>query len=139
PLRPPVPGGRLRSGPGRTSVLPDSSQAAPRPESGRREEEVPAGHPWPAGRNARVAVGLALLAGVVLRFVAPKALWLDESQSVAIAHSDLHGLFAALRQDGAPPLYYLLLHGWTSVFGTGAFAVRALSGLFSVLSLAVAW
>jgi mannosyltransferase len=119
-------------------VLPESSQEASRPESDRRAEEG-VGPSWPVGRTARVAVGLALLAGVVLRFVAPSALWLDEAQSVAIAHSDLGGLFAGLRQDGAPPLYYLLLHGWTSVFGTGAFAVRALSGLFSVLSLAVAW
>jgi hypothetical protein len=86
-----------------------------------------------------VAAGLAVLAGVVLRFAAPSALWLDEAQSVAIARSDLGGLFDALRQDGAPPLYYLLLHVWTSVFGTGAFAVRALSGLFSVLALLVAW
>jgi mannosyltransferase len=121
-------------------VLPDFAQTAPQPESDRREEEAPAaGRPWPAGRSARVVVGLALLAGVVLRFLAPSALWLDEAQSVAIAHSSLGGLFSALREDGAPPLYYVLLHGWTSVFGTGALAVRALSGVFSVLSLVVAW
>jgi mannosyltransferase len=86
-----------------------------------------------------VAVVLAVLAGVVLRFIAPSPLWLDEAQSMAIARSDLGGLFAGLRQDGAPPLYYLLLHGWTSAFGTGTFAVRALSGLFGVLALPVAW
>jgi mannosyltransferase len=85
------------------------------------------------------AAALAVLAGVALRFIAPSALWLDEAQSVAIARSDLGGLFDALRQDGAPPLYYLLLHVWTSVFGTGAVAVRALSGLFGVLALVVAW
>jgi hypothetical protein len=76
---------------------------------------------------------------VVLRFVAPPDLWLDEAQSVAIARLPLPGLFDALRQDGAPPLYYLLLHGWTAVAGEGAFAVRALSGLFSALSLPLAW
>ena len=75
----------------------------------------------------------------MLRLIAPSALWLDEAQSVAIARSDLGGLYTGLRQDGAPPLYYLLLHGWIAVFGEGAFAVRALSGLFSVVSLAVAW
>ena len=90
-------------------------------------------------RAAVAAVVLALVVGTVLRFVAPPALWLDEAQSVAIARSDLPGLFAALREDGAPPLYYLLLHGWTALFGTGAFAVRALSGLFGVLALGVAW
>jgi mannosyltransferase len=86
-----------------------------------------------------LAAAGCVLADVVLRFLAPSALWLDEAQSVAIAQQDLPGLLAALRQDGAPPLYYLLLHGWTLLFGTGTSAVRALSGLFSVLSLPVAW
>ncbi len=45
----------------------------------------------------------------------------------------------ALRHDGHPPLYYLLLHGWMEVFGEGDTAVRALSGVFSVLTLPVAW
>jgi mannosyltransferase len=119
-------------------VLPDADPAAP--HAGPVAEESPARESPPAaGHLVVVAVALALLVGTVLRFVAPSALWLDEAQSVAIARSDLPGLFAGLREDGAPPLYYLLLHGWTAVFGTGAFAVRAMSGLFSVLSLAVAW
>ena len=47
----------------------------------------------------------------------------------------MHGIFEALRHDGHPPLYYLLLHGWMSVFGQSDNAVRALSGLFSVATL----
>jgi len=99
---------------------------------------VPEGRPW-GGRGALVAAGLAVLVGAVLRFVSPPALWLDEAQSVAIARSDLAGLFAGLRQDGAPPLYYLLLHAWIGLFGESAGAVRALSGLFGVLALPLAW
>jgi hypothetical protein len=119
-------------------VLPDADVRAARPTSldAAGEAAGDAGR-WRAA--AAAAVALALVAGTVLRFVAPPALWLDEAQSVAIARSDLPGLFAALREDGAPPLYYLLLHGWTAVFGSGAFAVRAMSGLFSVLALGVAW
>ena len=90
-------------------------------------------------RGLVAAAALALLAGVVSRFLAPEALWLDEAQSVAIARSDLGDLYTGLRQDGAPPLYYLLLHGWIAVFGEGTVAVRAMSGLFSVLALLVAW
>ena len=33
-----------------------------------------------------------------------------------------------LRHDGAPPLYYALLHFWIDVFGLGNLAVRSLSG-----------
>jgi hypothetical protein len=91
-----------------------------------------------------VAVLWALLgglvtAGVVTRFVAPPELWLDEAQSVAIAHLPLPDLFAALEQDGSPPLYYLLLHVWTALFGTSATAVRSLSAVISVLTLPLAW
>ena len=77
--------------------------------------------------------------GVVARFLAPPELWLDEAQSVAIARLPLPELFAALEQDGSPPLYYLLLHGWTAVFGTSATAVRALSAGIGVLTLPLAW
>ena len=92
-----------------------------------------------AGLLGPLLVGAALAAGVVLRFVAPPDLWLDEAQSVAIARLPLPQLFDALRQDGSPPLYYLLLHVWTAVAGESAGAVRVLSGLISALSLPLAW
>lgn len=95
-----------------------------------------AGRPMPPGRTALAAlVALALAAGVVLRFCATSPLWLDEAQSVAIARLPLPELFAALRGDGAPPLYYLLLHGWMGLVGTGDWAVRSLSGLFATAAL----
>ncbi|HWC11296.1 MAG TPA: glycosyltransferase family 39 protein, partial [Acidimicrobiales bacterium] len=37
------------------------------------------------------------------------------------------------------PLYYAVLHGWTAVFGTGTFAVRALSGMFALAALPLVW
>jgi mannosyltransferase len=54
-------------------------------------------------------------------------LWLDEALSVEIARLPLSQLPEALRQDGAPPLYYLLLKAWMAVFGDGTIAVRLLS------------
>ena len=99
------------------------------------------------GRNfgpmpTRVALGalvLLLSAAVILRFVTRSHLWLDEALSVNIARLPFGRLRAALRQDGSPPLYYLLLHGWIRVFGTTDVAVRALSGVIAVLTLPVAW
>ncbi|MGR6965675.1 glycosyltransferase family 39 protein [Geodermatophilus sp. URMC 61] len=96
------------------------------------------GQPWSVGVLS-VLLGGLVTAGVVARFVAPPELWLDEAQSVAIAHLPLPELFAALQQDGSPPLYYLLLHVWTALFGTSAIAVRSLSGVISVLTLPLAW
>jgi mannosyltransferase len=86
--------------------------------------------PW-----TRVAVVVVLLLGVVARFATWSHLWLDEALTVNIARLPLDQIPGALRQDGAPPVYYLLLHGWMKVFGEGTFAVRALPGLFGVLTL----
>ena len=79
-----------------------------------------------------IAIGVVLLAAIVLRFVASSALWLDEALSVNIARLPLGDLHAALKRDGAPPLYYVLLHFWTDWFGTSDTAVRALSGVTSI-------
>ena len=85
------------------------------------------------------AIGVVLACAVVLRFLSLSPLWLDEAQTVEIARRSVSGLFSALRHDGSPPLYYLLLHVWMKVFGTGNFAVRALSGVFSVAALPLMW
>jgi mannosyltransferase len=85
-----------------------------------------------------VIVGV-VVAGVVLRFVQRSPLWLDEALSVNIARLPLGDLFEALRHDGHPPFYYVLLHGWMEVVGESDFAIRALSGIFAVASLPLAW
>jgi hypothetical protein len=81
----------------------------------------------------------ALVAGTVLRFVVTSALWLDEAQSVAIARLPPAAMIRALRQDGSPPLYYEALHVWMGLFGRSDVAVRALSGVVSVITVAVVW
>jgi 4-amino-4-deoxy-L-arabinose transferase-like glycosyltransferase len=82
-----------------------------------------------------VVVGLVLAVSIVLRFVTRSDLWLDEALSVNIARLPLGDIPDALRRDGAPPLYYVLLHFWIDLFGEGDGAVRALSGLLSVATL----
>jgi hypothetical protein len=86
-----------------------------------------------------IAVGVVLFAAVVLRFAARSPLWLDEAQTVSIARLPLSEIPNALRHDGAPPLYYALLHFWMLMFGEGTRAVRALSGLIGVAAIPVAW
>ncbi len=86
-----------------------------------------------------VLLGLVVATGVVLRFWAPSPMWLDEAISVDIARLPVGDIGSALRQDGHPPLYYVLLHGWMAIFGTGDGAVRALTGLVSVATLPLMW
>lgn len=91
---------------------------------------------------ARLGVLMAcgiVAAGVVLRFVAPNGLWLDEALSVNISKLPLPQIPGALVQDGSPPLYYILLHYWMLAFGQGEVAVRALSGVTSVVTLPFLW
>jgi hypothetical protein len=86
-----------------------------------------------------ILVGGAVVAGVVLRFVTRSPLWLDESLSVNIARLPIGDIPEALRHDGHPPLYYVLLHAWMAVVGDGDVAVRAFSGLWSVALLPLVW
>jgi mannosyltransferase len=88
--------------------------------------------------TALVVVGV-LAIGFVLRFWTRSDLWLDEALSVNIARLPLSDLHAALRHDGAPPLYYFLLHFWIQAFGIGDLATRSLSGLISLATLPLAW
>src|SRR5918994_5139260 len=85
-----------------------------------------------------ILIGVVVV-GVALRFVQRSPLWLDEALSVNIAKLPVGDLLDALRHDGHPPLYYLILHGWMKVFGEGDVAVRALSGIFAVAALPLAW
>ena len=109
------------------------------PTSGVETEVAPAALPPDTSRRgvpwAALAVGVVVTAGIAARFVARSHLWLDEALTVNIARLPLGRMEAALRHDGAPPLYYVLLHLWMRVFGTGDVAVRALSGVFAVATL----
>ncbi len=84
---------------------------------------------------AMLGAGIVIAAGSVFRFVTTSDLWLDEALTVNVARLPLSEIPEWLRHDGAPPLYYLLLHLWTDVFGTSDLAVRSLSGIFAVATL----
>jgi mannosyltransferase len=92
-----------------------------------------------AARLAPWAVAGVVVVGIGLRFFSTSALWLDEALSVNIARLPVGDMLDALRHDGHPPLYYLLLHAWMAVVGEGDTAVRALSGIIGIATLPVAW
>ena len=90
----------------------------------------------------RVAGALLVLTAlsVTLRTGALDAgYWIDEAIAVGIASHDPGEIPGLLRQDGSPPLYYLLLHGWMTLVGDGEAATRALSLLFAAAAVPAAW
>lgn len=89
--------------------------------------------------DVKIVVALAIAIGIGFRFIIKSDLWLDEALAVNIAHLPVNQIGPWLRHDGAPPLYYWLLHYWIAAFGTSDLAVRSLSGIFSVASLPLAW
>ena len=101
-------------------------------------DRAPVGGDRRAARWGAVAVGVVVALGVALRAYSPSPLWLDEAISVSISGLPLGGVPEALRRDGAPPLYPLLLWGWERVVGNSATEARWLSALFGLAALPAA-
>jgi hypothetical protein len=88
-------------------------------------------------RLAAVLILLVVLS-LVLRTTALHArYWIDEGLSVGIASHPFFDVPGVLRQDGSPPLYYLILHVWTALFGDGEARTHGLSVLFAVATVPV--
>jgi hypothetical protein len=95
-----------------------------------------------ATQPAAIAGALLLLMGASLALrigTLDTGYWIDEGIAVGIASHDLADIPRVLSQDGNPPLYYLLLHGWMQVFGTTEAATRALSLVFALLAVPVSF
>lgn len=95
---------------------------------------------WITGPGAPLAVGLLLLWSIFLRtrnLSAP--FWIDEGISVGVANYPFLDIPGALRLDGNPPVYYLLLHGWLRLFGDSESAAHALSATFAVATVPVSY
>ena len=87
-----------------------------------------------------VAGVLALMA--LTAFLRSRAIgagfWIDEGIAVGVASFPLAEIPTVLRQDGAPPLYYLLLSVWMDVIGRGEAETHALSLGFAILTVPAA-
>lgn len=65
--------------------------------------------------------------------------WIDEGLSVGIAHHPITDIPGLLKQDGSPPLYYMLLGVWIRLIGDGEARTHALSLGFALLCVPSAW
>jgi MFS family permease len=87
--------------------------------------------------GALVLLLMAISAYLRTRFISGQ-FWMDEAITTGIASHPLGQIPGLLRQDGSPPLYYLLLHFWIQGFGASETATHALSLVFGLLTVPVA-
>ena len=86
-----------------------------------------------------VIVAFVFLLLVVSLYIRTRALgaslWMDEGLSIGIASQPFFDIPGVLKQDGAPPLYYMMLHVWMEVFGNGPSETQGLSVAISLLAI----
>lgn len=80
-------------------------------------------------------VVLTLLSIYVRTRAISGSFWMDEGLSVGISSHPLTDIPGVLKQDGSPPLYYLLLHVWMDVAGRSETAVHWLSLIAALLTI----
>jgi hypothetical protein len=89
-----------------------------------------------------VPLGLPLLV-VISLFARSRQLhagfWIDEGISVGISHEHWTSIPHLLRQDGSPPLYYMLLGIWVRLFGDSEAATHTLSLVFGLACIPLAF
>ena len=95
----------------------------------------------PARRLSWPLLAILALATIVRWSVIDRdALWLDEGYSWWDAHQRLTALWTLVPTcDPHPPLYFALLHPWILLVGDGTVAMRTLSTLFGVATIAVVY
>lgn len=91
----------------------------------------------PLGTAGIVALvgGLVLVSLYIRTRALGASLWMDEGLSIGIASQPFGDIPGVLRQDGSPPLYYLMLHVWMSIFGNGPGDTQGLSVATSLIAV----
>jgi mannosyltransferase len=88
--------------------------------------------------TAATVLGLVLISGFLRSRQLSGQLWFDEAGAVGIASHSLGQLLGVVRHNATAPLYYVLLHIWIQLFGTGESATRGLSVVCTLLSIPAA-
>jgi 4-amino-4-deoxy-L-arabinose transferase-like glycosyltransferase len=82
-------------------------------------------------------LGLTLVSLGLRTLALGDSLWMDEGLSIGLASQPLFDIPGDLRQDGNPPLYYMLLNVWMGVFGDGPGETQGLSVAISLLAIPI--
>ena len=95
------------------------------------------------GRDSRVESWyltiIILLIAFALRVyrLDAQSIWWDEGHSIQMASAALTQIPTLPGMDVHPPGYFVFLHGWMALAGRSEFALRDLSVVFSMLTVAL--
>ena len=112
-----------------------------RPDAPAEAPIAPEPEPAAAEPSRRSRIGTTDLVGIgglviLLSFLWGRAagtwFWLDEGIAAGISSHSLGSIPELLRQDGSPPLYYVLLHLWMSLVGDTEVQTHLLSLIFAL-------
>ena len=101
--------------------------SSPISSTGKREDRILKRAISPPMAAAVFVAGLVVFSAWLRSRSISTSFWMDEALSVGISSHDLMDIPHALRHDGSPPLYYLLLSVWMGAFGRTESATHALS------------
>jgi uncharacterized membrane protein len=93
-------------------------------------------YPW---RYATPLLILGLAFSLRLYHLDFQSIWWDEGHSIFVASQPIPQIPTLPAMDVHPPAYFMLLHLWLGLAGQSEFALRYLSVLFSVLTVALLW
>jgi uncharacterized membrane protein len=80
-------------------------------------------------------IGLFMRARIILR----DDLWYDEAFTGNLMRVNLNEFWSILSADPHPPLYYLLVKGWTWILGVSDLSLRSFSLIFGLLTILVVY
>jgi mannosyltransferase len=88
-------------------------------------------------RPTEIVIGLTLLAAI-LRFATlnVQSIWADEAATIVLVRPGLHYLISHIAyNETTPPLYFLLVWGWTKIFGASVLGFRSLSAVAGTITI----
>ena len=92
-------------------------------------------------RSSLILAGVLVLAALLrVPTLGEQSFWFDETVTAQLVDQGVGSVLAQVEgSESTPPLYYLLAWAWSAVLGTGEVALRSLSALLGIATVAVAW
>ena len=96
---------------------------------------------WIRTKKVLLLLLLVIALGSLLRVygLGAESIWLDEAHSLEVSSQNLASVVREAAAGHHSPLYFVILHFWMSLFGNSEVAVRSLSAILGITSIALTY